>query len=125
MLSVAPETFLACTRAISAWNTSNGEPGIGKQVSTALGGASRRATRDAQPPARALARLGGGQDARRPDRRLRGEELRASVRAPARGLGAAGGQRQRRDPEQEHEQKRDRKSTRLNSSHPSISYAVF
>src|SRR3954452_21360892 len=38
MLSVAPETFSACTRAISAWNTSNGELGIGKQVSTALGG---------------------------------------------------------------------------------------
>src|SRR5438876_8817932 len=41
------------------------------------------------------------------------------------GRPGAHGERGRRDPVLRHDDVADRKSTRLNSSHPSISYAVF
>src|SRR3712207_8287863 len=53
--------------------------------------------------------------ARRPDRRCRGEQPAPSRWLPGLGLGREGGSLRAED----------RKSTRLNSSHANISYAVF
>src|SRR5260221_10783192 len=67
------------------------------------------------------------EDPRHRRRRLHRLDLRAADRQRARGAGARQAHlcRPPREPARGHRSRRDRKSTRLNSSHTVISYAVF
>src|SRR5688572_31402420 len=92
----------------------------------------RRQPRSTLFPYTTLFRSGGGDDEHREghERRQRDGQIRMLAQGPERLLGAVGGGRkavraQAHPGQESHEREVDRKSTRLNSSHSQISYAVF